>query len=49
MLKYSGPNHSAQEVTWELEKEMKQKYSHLFENSSTLSFKDKIYFKEGKM
>ena len=39
-VKVQWNNHSERETTWELEEEMREKYSHLFEESGTSSLKD---------
>ena len=40
LLKFLWSNHSIREATWELEKEMREKHSQLFQNSGMSSLED---------
>ena len=40
LVKVLGRNHSIREVTWELEKEMREKHPILFQNSGMSSLED---------
>ena len=40
LVKFLWSNHSIREATWELEKEMKEKHSQLFQNSGMSSLED---------
>ena len=40
LVKFLWSNHSIREATWELEKEMKEKHSQLFQNSGMSSIED---------
>ena len=40
LVKFLWSNHSIREVTWELEKEMREKHPQLFQNSGMSSLED---------
>ena len=40
LVKFLWSNHSIQEATWELEKEMREKHPQLFQNSGMSSLED---------
>ena len=47
-VKVQWSNHSTREATWELEEEMRTKYSHLFNQRGTLNFEAKTFIRGGE-